>query len=138
MNTRNAMTSSYHSKIGSTQNKKVTFLFCLGHGIQFYFLMHVRNQEFFKAWEVSWNQGTSINISSKTHEKRPCWEKDTVKTTLRMKNLTQRWTQSRPFFQNQGTFFDFLKRTGEFVLCFSEFRYTLFTKMLLLFCVSLL
>ena len=25
---------------------------------------------------------------------------DTFKTTFRMKNLTQRWTQSRSFFQN--------------------------------------
>ena len=27
------MVSSYHSKIRSTQNKGVTFLFCFGHGL---------------------------------------------------------------------------------------------------------
>ena len=30
-----------------------------------------------------------------------------------MENLTQRWIQSGPLFQNQGTFFDFQKRAGE-------------------------
>ena len=30
-----------------------------------------------------------------------------------MENLTQRWTQSGPFFQNQGTFFDFYKKGSE-------------------------
>ena len=135
-------TFSYHSKIGSTQNKRVRFLFCLGHGIQCYFLMQALKQEFFKIGEVSWNWGTSINISSKTLKRTALLGKileyflqDTVKTTLRTKNLTQRWTQRRPFFQNQGTFFDFLKK---FVLCFSGSPYTLFTKMLLLFCISLL
>ena len=49
-----------------------------------------------------------------------------------MKNLSKRWTQSGPFFQNQSTFFNFLKRTG----FLTEFSYTLFTKML--FCISLL
>ena len=28
----------------------------------------------------------------------------------KFKNLTQRWTQSGPFFQDQGTFFNFQKR----------------------------
>ena len=35
---------------------------------------------------------------------------NTVKTTFRMKNLIQRWTQLGSFFQNWGTFFDFRKR----------------------------
>ena len=30
-----------------------------------------------------------------------------------MKNLTQRWTQSGPFFQKSGHFFRFSKRAGE-------------------------
>ena len=38
---------------------------------------------------------------------------DTLKATFLMESLTQRRTQSRPFFQNQGTFFDFQKGTGE-------------------------
>ena len=132
MNTWNPMTSSYHLKIKSTQNKAVTFLFCLGHGLQCYFLMRTRNQKFFKAGEVSWNQGTSINILSKAHERKALLGKilefllqDAVKTTFRMKNLTQRRTQSGPFFQHQGTFFYFLKRTvgrggwGGGIMCFS-------------------
>ena len=32
--------------------------------------MQARNQKFFKAEEVSWNYGTSINISSKAHENK--------------------------------------------------------------------
>ena len=126
MNKGNPMTSSYHSTIGSTQNKGVTFLLCLGYGLQCYFLMQVRNQELFKAGEVLWNQGTSINISSKTHERKVLLGKileyflqDTVKISFPMKNLTQIWIQSRPFFPHQGTFFDFLKRTGE-ELCVSQ------------------
>ena len=31
INTRNAMSSSYYSKVRSTTSKGVTFLFCLGH-----------------------------------------------------------------------------------------------------------
>ena len=38
---------------------------------------------------------------------------DTLKTTFWMENLTQRWIQSGPFFQNQGAFFYFQKRAGE-------------------------
>ena len=30
-----------------------------------------------------------------------------------MENLTQKWTQSRHFSQNQGTFFDFQNTAGE-------------------------
>ena len=30
-----------------------------------------------------------------------------------MENLTQKWTQSGYFLQNQGTFFDFQNRAGE-------------------------
>lgn len=30
-----------------------------------------RNQELFRAGEISWNRGTFTNISSATHEKRP-------------------------------------------------------------------
>ena len=38
---------------------------------------------------------------------------DTLKTTFWMENLTQRWTQSGPFFQKPGHFFQFFKRAGE-------------------------
>ena len=49
----------------------------------------LRNQKFFRAGEVLWNLGTTINISSKTLEKRPhrekCWSffvLDTLKTAF--------------------------------------------------------
>ena len=38
---------------------------------------------------------------------------DTLKTTFGMENLTQRWTQSETFFQNQDTFFIFKTDRGE-------------------------
>ena len=77
------------------------------------------NQKTFKAEEVSWNQCTSINISSKT-QKMACREKIwtffsqiLLKTTFRTKSLTQTLTQSGLFFLSKGTFFDFQKRVGE-------------------------
>ena len=36
-----------------------------------------------------------------------------------MENLIQRWTQSGPDFQNQGTFFNFQKRAWEVKGCFT-------------------
>ena len=35
---------------------------------------------------------------------------DTLKTTFWMEDSTQVWTQLGPFFQNQGTYFRFLKK----------------------------
>ena len=130
MNTWNPMISSYHSKARSTQNKGVTLLFCLGHGLQCYFLIQARNQKFFKAEEVLWNQGTSITISSKTHERKDLlgnlvefFLQDTVKTTFRMKNLTQRWTQSGPFFKFRALF-GFSKKDRGGIMFLTEFCYT--------------
>ena len=77
------------------------------------------NQTFFRAGEVLWNQDTSINFVKKARKKDPAGENleffllDTPKTTFWMKDSTQGWTQLGPFFQNQGTFFDFQKRVGE-------------------------
>ena len=34
MKTQNVMACSYHSKVTSTQNKGISFFFCLGHGVQ--------------------------------------------------------------------------------------------------------
>ena len=54
----------------------------------------VGNQKFFRAGEVSWNWGTSINILSKSQEKGPAGKNlgvfllDTLKTTFWMANLT--------------------------------------------------
>ena len=52
-------------------------------------LLQARNQIFFRAGEVSWNSGTSINISSKTQEKKAPQRKilnffllDTLKTAF--------------------------------------------------------
>ena len=58
------------------------------------------NQNFFKTREVS---GKILEF----------FLLDTVKTTFRMKNLTQIWAQSGPFFPKLSTFFDFRKRAGE-------------------------
>ena len=131
MNTQNPMTSSYHSKIRSTQNKGVTFLFCLRYGLQCNFLKQARNQKFFKAGEVSWNQGTSINISSKIHERKALLRK------ISNEKFNPKIHTIRTFFTKLEHFFRFSKRTGE-ELCVSHwFSYTLFTKTLLLFCISL-
>ena len=124
MNPQNLMTSSYYSKIRSTQNKGVTFLFCLGHGLQCYFLMQTCNQKFFKTEEVSWNQGTLLKISWKTHEIKTLLGKildfflqDTVKTTFRIKDLIQRWRQLGLFFQ--GHFVWFFKKDRGGTMCLS-------------------
>ena len=109
--------SSNHSKMRSTQNKGVTFLFCLGYGCQHYFVVQMHNQKLFKASQVSWNQDTPINILSKTHERKVTLGKileffllDTVKTAFQMKTLSQRWTQLEPFFPKLGHFFQFPKK----------------------------
>ena len=111
------MASSYHSKVRSTEKKGVIFLFCLRHGLQYYFPMQARHWKFFQAGEVSWNYGTSIKISSKTHEKRPRRERfwrffflNTIKTTFRIKNLTQKWTQLVPFFPKIGALISIFKK----------------------------
>ena len=76
-----------------------------------------RNQEYFRAGEFSRNQGTSINISSTTHERKAPQGKnmgffllETLKTTIKMRNLTQDGQNQGIFFQNQGSFFQFLKK----------------------------
>ena len=38
---------------------------------------------------------------------------DNLETTFWMENLTQRWTPSRPFFQNRDTFFNSWNKAGE-------------------------
>ena len=75
-----------------------------------YYSLQARNQNFFRAGEVSWDEGTFINILLKTPEKKApqgqIWEfflLDTLQTTL--ENVTQKWTQPGHFLQNQGTFF---------------------------------
>ena len=46
-------------------------------GLNNYYNTHGRNQKFFRAEEVSWNQGTLISISLKNKKKGPAgknWE----------------------------------------------------------------
>ena len=77
-----------------------------------------RNQDFFRAGEFSLNQGTSIIISSTTHEKKdPRRENiwgffllETLRTTFKMRNLTQDGHNQVIFFSNWDTFFQFLKK----------------------------
>ena len=38
---------------------------------------------------------------------------DTLETTFSVKNLTQRWTESGPFFEKSGHFFQFSQSAGE-------------------------
>ena len=61
---------------------------------------------------------------SKTHERKTSLGKilefflqDALKTTFRIKNLTQRWTESGLF--SKGTFFDFLKKDWGGIRCLS-------------------
>ena len=78
----------------------------------YFILCHqVRNQKFFRAGEILWNLGTSINISYKAQEKKGnFFLLDTLKTTFWMENLTQRWIQSGTFFTKSGHFFLFSKK----------------------------
>ena len=91
--------------------------------------MQARNQKFFKAGKVSWNQGTSINISSKTHEHKASQAKfseffllDTVKITFRMKNLIQRWTDLGHFVSKIRALFSILRNPPlvERLPCYDE------------------
>ena len=76
-----------------------------------------RNQKFFRAGEISWNQGTLINLLlKKNKEKKPLRENlgnffslILLKTTPLIENLTQRWTKSGPLFPKSGHFFQFSK-----------------------------
>ena len=55
------------------------------------------------------NEGISINILSKTRKRGPTGKHFWVFYIL-LRKLTQRWTQSRPFFPKSGHFFRFSKR----------------------------
>ena len=75
------------------------------------------NQEFFRAGEVSWNNDTSINISSVTLERKVLQGKIseffflcTLKKAFQMGNLTHRRSQSRHIFSKSGHFFEFSKK----------------------------
>ena len=75
--------------------------------------LYACNQKFFRAGEVSWNQGTSINISSKTKEKRPHREmfyspRYPYKYILNGQ-FNSKMNTIRAFFPKSGHFFQFLK-----------------------------
>ena len=80
-----------------------------------------RNQESFRAGEFSRNQGTSINISSTTHERKAPQGKnmgffllETLKTTFKMRNLIQYGHNQSIFCPKLGHFFSkFWERAGE-------------------------
>ena len=80
-------------------------------------IRQARNQEFFKAGGFSRNQGMSINILSTTHERKAQQGKnmgffplETLKTTFKIRNLTQDGHNQGILLQNQDTFFQFLKK----------------------------
>ena len=77
----------------------------------------VRNQGLFRAGEVSWNEGTSINILSSTYQRKTLKGKlleffllHTFKTAFQMGHLNHRWTQSGYFFLKQGYFFSIFNK----------------------------
>ena len=79
-----------------------------------------RNKKSFWAGEVLWNQSTSINLSSKTQEKKVPQGKFWSFFSQILSKLRFEWKiqpkdghNQSLFFQNQGTFFDFQKRAGE-------------------------
>ena len=76
--------------------------------------------EFSRAGEVLRNLGTSINLSSKTQEKKATQGKnldifllDTLKTKFWLEDLTQGWTELGHFFPKSGHFFWFSKKIME-------------------------
>ena len=79
------------------------------------------NHKFFRIGEVSWNYGTSINISSKSQEKKAphgnileFFLLNSLKTKLWMENLTQRCTWLGPFLSKiKSLFFNFEKSRGK-------------------------
>ena len=82
-------------------------------GLSNYYNAHRCNQNFFRAEEVSWNQGTLINISlKKAKEKRPRMEKLGVFSPRYSYNYTlNRKINSK--MDKIRVFFYFQKRAGE-------------------------
>ena len=85
--------------------------------ILFYILItniswQARNQEFFRAGEVSWNEGTSINVSCEAHKRKALQRKifvfflqDALKITFQLRILTHGYTQTGQIFPKSGHFF---------------------------------
>ena len=84
----------------------------------------VPNQNFFRAGGREggrgWNWALWKTFRLKQQKNRPCiktfWNffiLDTLKTTIRIENLTRWWTQSGSFFVESRHFFQFSKREGE-------------------------
>ena len=98
----------------TTLDKKHNYTFYLFVSFWYFYIsalsrssctQQARNQEYFRAGEFSRNQGTSINIKNMGF-----FLLETFKTTLKMRNLTQDRHNQGIFPQNQGTFFQFLKK----------------------------
>ena len=82
------------------------------------------NQEFFGAGEVSWNEGTSINVSCVTRKRKTpqgiilvFFLQDALKITFQMGILTHRRTQAGHIFPKSGHFF---ARSGHFFSIFKK------------------
>ena len=108
MNTRNTMTSSYHSKERSTQNNGVTFLLFETWTSPF---PHAGMQpEIFQSRRGFVELGHfDKHFVKSTQKKAPLgnifkYFSPTVKTSFRMKGLIQRWTQSGLFSKIRALF----------------------------------
>ena len=72
-----------------------------------------RNQEFFRAWEVSWDQGTLVNIHLQHEKERPCRGKISsffAWIVLKREILPIDDHNQGIFSPNQGNFFHFSKK----------------------------
>ena len=80
-----------------------------------------RNKEFCRAGKFFWNNGTSTNISSITHERKAPHGKiskffllDTLKTKSEVRNLTCKWSRLSHFFpKTRPLFSNFKKGQGD-------------------------
>ena len=93
MNTRNLVTSSYHSKIRSTQNKGVTFLFCLWYGLSVISSCKRATRNVSRQGRFRGIRALRQTFVKNTRKKGPAGKdlefflQNTVETSFRMKSL---------------------------------------------------
>ena len=114
---RNTMAPSYYSKVRPTQNKGVTFLSLFGTWTLVLFPHAGAQPEIFQGRGGFVELGQfDKDLVKNTKKKAPqgnilkIYDLDTVKTTFRMKKLTQRWTQSGLFFPKISALFSIFKK----------------------------
>ena len=113
---RNTMASSYYSKVRPTQNKGVTFLSLFGTWTLVLFPHAGAQPEIFQGRGGFVELGQFDKDLVKNTKKKARKETlkiyvlDTVKTTFRMKKLTQRWTQSCLFSPKISALFSIFKK----------------------------